>query len=129
ASDLLVDSGLGRLPAAETGAATERRSSVWFQGVGGWGERDGTDGLSSVSRRYAGVAGGLHGELQEDLELGLALSRIEGRSETSDGLAETESTSLMAALHGSWTPGALRLGAALGVARHDFDSERHIRFG
>ena len=34
------------------------------------------------------MAGGLHGELQEDLELGLALSRIEGRSETSDGLAE-----------------------------------------
>ncbi len=121
AADMAAREGAGGTALAPSG--------VWFKALGGFGSRDGDANTTGQDSHYAGGAGGVTLPLERDLELGLALAGFAGRAEADDGLASTDSRSLMAAAQLAWTPGPWTFSGSFGVAGHRFESERRIAFG
>ncbi|WP_421707960.1 autotransporter domain-containing protein [Algihabitans sp.] len=126
ASDAL--SGLGL--AAAGGPERRQRSGprFWFEGLGSFGMRDGEGAAADQNRYYAGAAGGVVLPLDRETTFGLGLAGFGGQVATDDGLVETHTTSLIAAANLTWAPGPWQLSGSLGVADHNFESERKLRF-
>ncbi|WP_421706978.1 autotransporter domain-containing protein [Algihabitans sp.] len=127
ASDAL--DSLGLAAASGPGPAEQSGPHFWFEGLGGFGSRDGEGSSAGQNRYYAGAAGGVVLPLNEEVSLSLGLGGFGGQVSTDDGLAETDSTSLLAAAKLTWAPGPWQVSGSLGFAGHRFESEREIRFG
>ena len=126
ASDAL--DSLGLAAASRPGPAEQSGPHFWFEGLGGFGSRDGEGSSAGQNRYYAGAAGGVVLPLSMETTLSLALAGFGGQVSTDDGLAETDSTSLLAAAKLTWSPGPWQVSGSLGVAGHRFESERELRF-
>lgn len=120
--------GLDLAAASRPGRLRQSGPRFWFEGLGGFGSRDAEGAADGQSRYYVGAAGGVVFPLGEELELGLALAGFGGQVSTDDGLAETDSTSLMTAVKLTWAPGPWQVSGGLGLAGHRFESERDVRF-
>ena len=127
ASDAL--DSLGLAAASGPGPAEQSGPHFWFEGLGGFGSRDGEGAAADQSRYYAGAAGGVVLPLGTETTLSLGLGGFGGQVSTDDGLTETDSTSLLAAAKLTWAPGPWQVSGSLGFAGHRFESERKIRFG
>lgn len=99
---------------------------VWFDVFGGFGSRDADGSATGQDRRYAGAAIGVRTDLDEEWEVGFALSGLGGTTESDDDLSTTDTVSVLAAGHARWSPGPWRIDGVLGFAYHRFDSERRI---
>ena len=124
--DWLADSGMALFGGSD---AASSDPYIWLEAIGGVGTRDGDTAADGQRQSYAGAVGGVRMPLAEDLEVGFALSGFTGNTNTDDDLASTDTTSFMAAAHGHWSPGRWRLDGALGMAFHNFDSDRRVDFG
>ena len=143
AGEATAGTGLTQFALAETGAADTLAAMdlaafaeadaqgtaapiVWIDAIGGIGSRDGDRSADGQDRSFAGAAGGVRLPLADDLEVGAALAGFAGTTDTDDDLTHTDTTSFLAALHASWSPGPWRLDGALGFGFHRFDSTRRV---
>jgi outer membrane autotransporter protein len=113
---------------ASTASTVEPSKSLWFQGIGEFGDTDTTSTSLGYSQDIAGFVVGFDRQFNPALRLGGAFGYT--HSNLSDDLwAKGDIDSYTAALYGEWRRDALYVNGAAAISWNDYDSTRNVTLG
>ncbi|WGD30652.1 autotransporter domain-containing protein [Ancylobacter sp. WKF20] len=134
----LRDAVTGRLRQA-AGAATGEVSSpktaallpgllptIWTQAYGGWGDGEGSNGVSDVSRSIAGFTAGIDSPIGESARIGIAGGYSQSQFDSATLGSSGDSANYDIALYGSAQFGALGLRLGASYTWHDVSVNRTV---